>query len=54
MTANDRPLTITVDGKTSVHGPGTCLSLKPHENHELSNQAEEDLVITTLGVRMEG
>lgn len=45
-------LTITVDGETTTHGPGTCLALEPNENHELSNQSDEDLAILTLGVRM--
>jgi quercetin dioxygenase-like cupin family protein len=45
-------LTITVDGTTTTHGPGTCLTLQPNEDHELSNQTEEDVAILTLGARM--
>ena len=45
-------LTIKVDGSTTTHPAGTCLSLPPNEHHELSNQSGEDLVILTLGVRM--
>ena len=45
-------LTITVDGTTTTHGPGSCLALTPHEHHELSNQGEGNLAILTLGVRM--
>lgn len=46
-------LTITLDGTTTTHAPGTCLSIPPGENHELSNQSDRDLVILTLGIRME-
>lgn len=46
-------LTIKVDGTTTTHPAGTCLSLPPNENHELSNQSDTDLVLLTLGVRME-
>ena len=46
-------LTITVDGNTTTHSAGTCLSLHPNENHELSNEGPDPLALLTLGVRME-
>jgi quercetin dioxygenase-like cupin family protein len=45
-------LTIKVDGETSTHTTGTCLSLPPNEHHELSNQGDVNVVLLTLGVRM--
>ena len=45
-------LTIEIDGETSTHSPGTCLSLPPNEHHELSIRGNENVVILTLGVRM--
>ena len=45
-------LTIMADGTTTDHEAGSCLSLHPNENHELSNQGDDDLTLLTLGVRM--
>ncbi|MDE0826696.1 MAG: cupin domain-containing protein [Akkermansiaceae bacterium] len=46
-------LTLAVDGTISTHRSGTSIALLPNEDHELSNQTDENLVLLTIGARME-
>lgn len=43
-------LTITVEGQTTIHEAGSCVTVEPGEEHQTSNQHDEDLVLTYFGI----
>ena len=42
--------TITVDGNDYAMNPGDCITVHPHETHELNNTGEEPLCVIYFGV----
>jgi quercetin dioxygenase-like cupin family protein len=43
---------ITVNGQPYPLTPGTCIAIKPGEQHEVANTGSTDLVLTYFGLRV--
>ena len=42
---------IVVDGKKTVLQQGMCITIDPHEQHELRNNGPTELVVLCLGIK---
>lgn len=46
--------TIRIDGQPYTLQPGTCITVEPGEEHEVSNTGPGDLVLTYFGLKVAG
>ena len=42
---------VTVNGQDFICTEGSCITIEPHENHQLTNTGDQDLILLYLGIQ---
>lgn len=42
---------VTVNGQDFICKEGSCITIEPHENHQLTNTSDQDLILLYLGIQ---